>query len=174
MRYGFILGFICFLASGILSVVNGITEPKIKLQKEIEENLGLKEVMPQGIIFEPKLEEGKIIYYKVYNDTHKLQGFVLKSEAKGYSSNIETLASLNLNLKIGNVKILSQNETPGLGSKILAETFLSQFKEKDLDSFAKVEAITGATISSSAVTNALKDKLLALKSQLVKEIQNAR
>src|SRR3989338_6563424 len=127
VRYGFILGFICFLASGVLSVVNGLTEPKIKLQKEIEENLGLKEVMPQGVSFTPKFQEGKIIYYAVYDNSNKLQGFVLKSEAKGYSSNIETLTGLNLNLKIGNIKVLSQNETPGLGNRISEPSFLSQF-----------------------------------------------
>lgn len=173
LRYGLILGLICFLASSVLAVVNGITEPKIKLQKERKENLGLKEVVPQGEIFAPKFQEGKIIYYLVYNKAKRLEGFAIKTEAKGYSSNIETLAGLNLNLELGNIKLLSQNETPGLGNRISDASFLSQFKGKNLDSLAQVQAITGATISSSAVINAIKNKISELKSQLLEEIKNA-
>lgn len=170
LRYGFILGFICFLASSVLAVVNGITEPKIRLQKESAQELGLKEVMPFGAIFEPKFKEGEIIYYAAYDHRHRLQGFALRLETKGYSSAIEALAGLNLNLEINQIKILSQNETPGLGNRILETSFLAQFKGKNLDTLNQVEAITGATISSLAVTNAIKNKISELKSQMLQEI----
>lgn len=174
VRYGFILGLICFLASAVLAVLNGITEPKIRLQKETAQNMSLKEVMPSGVSFEPKFEDGKIIYYGVYDQRYKLLGFVINLEAKGYSSDIGALAGLNFNLELGNIRILSQNETPGLGNRILEDTFLAQFKGKNLDSLNQVQAITGATISSSAIINALKNRIAELKNQLLQEIQNAR
>lgn len=174
IRYGLILGIICFLASGLLSVVNGITQVKINLQKEQAELSGLKEVMPKASVFKPKIKNEKVIYYLVYNNKHKLDGFVIRSESRGYSSDIEVLAGLNLNLEIDNIKILSHNETPGIGSRILENTFLSQFKRKNLDNLNQVQAITGATISSSSLTNALKNKISELKSQLLQEIHYER
>lgn len=174
IKYGFILGIICFLASGVLSVVNALTSPKIKLQKEIKENLGLKEVIPEAIVFKPQVLDGKIIYYLAYDNAQRLNGFVVKSEGKGYSSNIEILAGLNLKLEITDIKILSHNETPGLGNRISETSFLGRFKDKTIDSLNQVQAITGATISSSAVINSIKNKISELKDQLLKEIKEIR
>lgn len=169
IKYGFILGLICFLASSVLAVVNGITEPKIELQKKQEENLALKEVMPDSTSFKPVFQEDKIIYYLAYDDNNKLSGFVVKSQNKGYASDIEVLAGLNTNLEITEIKILAQNETPGLGNRIIEPSFLGQFKGKNLETFGEVQAITGATISSSAVINAVKTKISELKERLLKE-----
>lgn len=174
IKYGFILGLICFLASSVLAIVNGITEPKIELQKKQEENSGLKEVMPDSTSFKPVFQDDKIIYYLVYNDNNKLSGFVVRAQNKGYSSDIEVLAGLNTNLEITNIKILSQNETPGLGSLITEPSFLGQFKGKNLDTFQEVQAITGATISSSAVINAVKTRISELKEKLLVEVSYAR
>lgn len=174
LKYGFILGLICLLASGVLSIVNAVTEPKIKLQKETEENLALKEVMPEGADFKAKKDAEKIIYYISYDKTGKINGFVVKGEGKGYSSLVEAMAGLNLKLEINNVKILSQNETPGLGSRITKVSFLSQFKGKNAESFNQVQGITGATISSRAVINSLKNKISELKNQLLEELKSGR
>lgn len=166
IKYGLILGLICFLSSSVLAVVNGITESKIKLQKEKEESLALKEALPEAASFKPVFQEAQIIYYTAYDSHAQLNGFVIKSQGKGYSANIEVLAGLNLNLEIVNVRILSQNETPGLGSRIAEPPFLEQFKGKNLDTFSQVQAITGATVSSGAVINAVKRRILELKEKL--------
>ena len=168
IKYGFILGLICFLASSVLAIVNGITEPKIELQKKQEESLALKEVMPDSTSFKPVFQDDKIIYYLAY-DNNKLSGFVVKSQNKGYASDIEVLAGLNTNLEITEIKILSQNETPGLGNRIIEPSFLGQFKGKNLETFGEVQAITGATISSSAVINAVKTKISELKERLLSQ-----
>lgn len=174
LKYGFILGLICFLASGVLSVVNAVTEPKIKLQKEREENLALKEVMPDAANFKAKKGAEKTVYYIAYDKAGQISGFVVKGEGKGYSSLIEALAGLNLKLEITKVKILFQNETPGLGSRIIRDSFLAQFKGKGADSFNQAQAIAGATISSSAAIKALKNKITEVKEQLLEELKGGR
>jgi len=174
IKYGLILGLICFLSSSVLAVVNGITEQKIKLQKEKEESLALKEALPESASFKPAFQEAQIIYYTAYDSEDKLNGFVIKSQGKGYSANIDVLAGLNLNLEVVNVRILSQNETPGLGNRIAEAPFLEQFKGKNLDSFSQVQAITGATVSSGAVINALKNRISELKEKLLVEVSYAR
>jgi len=164
IRYGLVLGIICFLASSVLAVVNGLTEPEIELRKEREESAALREVLPAASTFEPILKDGKINFYSAYDGNNALVGFVIKGEGQGYSSTIEILAGLDRNLEINNIKILSQNETPGLGSRITEADFQDQFKGKDLRGLDDVQAITGATISSSAVINSIKDKISELKS----------
>ena len=174
VKYGFILGLICFLASGILATVNAITEPKIQLQKEQKENAGLKEVMPEAFNFKPKIKQGEIVYYTAYDTSNRIKGFVIKAEGKGYSSQIEALSGLDLKLQVTQVKILAQNETPGLGNRIMDVSFLSQFKGKGLDSFNQVQAITGATISSFRVIKSVENKIRELKEELLKELSYAR
>ena len=172
-KYALILGLICFLASSVLAVVNSLTEPIIKAQKEKEESLALKELLPQAAVFKPYYDdEEKMLFYRGYDRNNQLDGFVLKPGQRGYSSDIEVLVSLDLNLKIINIKILSQNETPALGTRILEIPFLGQFKNKSLESLREVQAISGATISSAAVINSVKKKILELQNRLEEEMKS--
>lgn len=174
LKYGFILGVICFLSSGLLAAVNSVAQPKIQLQREKEEDRALREVLPDAGTFKPVTEGGKTIYYIAYDSANLLKGFVIKCEKKGYSSVIETVVGLKPNLDIVNIKVLSQNETPGMGNRILEDSFQRQFKARNLSSLGQVQAIAGATISSSAVISSIKDNISRLKDRLLKEVKVAR
>jgi electron transport complex protein RnfG len=65
------------------------------------------------------------------------------------------------------IKILNQNETPGLGARIIEPEFTRQFSNKDLSALNDIQAITGATISSRAVIEAVKKKAGEIK-ELIK------
>ena len=171
-RYGVILGIICFLA-GLLAVVSSIAGPKIRRQGEKYENAALQEVMPESVTFKPQFEDGKLLYYTAYDKINRLNGFVIKSEGRGYSSTIEVMAGLNLNLEITDIKILSQGETPCLGARITENSFLKQFKGKGSDTLVQVDSITGATVSSGAVINSVKNKISEVKDRLLKETKDA-
>jgi electron transport complex protein RnfG len=60
------------------------------------------------------------------------------------------------------VAVLEQNETPGLGTNVLSEKFQAQFEGKTLKEMklvkdgGKLDAITGATISSKAAIKAVR------------------
>lgn len=173
IRYAFILGLICFFSSSVLAIVNSITEPQIRLQKEKEESSAFSEVMPESLDFRPHYQDEKVIYYAAYDPNNKLNGFILKAKTKGYAADIEMVVGLDLKLEIAGIKILSQNETPGLGNRIAESSFLGQFQGKAVDTFNEVQAITGATISSSAVINSVRDKIQELKEQLLVELSHA-
>jgi electron transport complex protein RnfG len=87
-------------------------------------------------------------------------GYIVESYGKGYSSYIELLASVDKNFTVQKVSILHHAETPGLGDEIVQPYFLKRFEGKSLNNLVvikgetpdKVEAISGATISSRAVT----------------------
>ena len=174
VKYGFILGFICFLASSVLAVVYGIAEPKILAQKQKEHETALSEVLPQSGGFQAYYENNAILYYAAYDPNKRLNGFVIKTYAKGYSGAIEAVVGLTLNLEIADIKIISQNETPGLGSRITEKPFLGQFKGKTVDGVPEIHAIAGATVSSSALLRSVREKISAVKDKLLLEVQNAR
>lgn len=173
-RYAVILGAICFLAGGLLSVINRVTEPKIQYQKERKEKMALEESMPGTEEFVARTEGEEKLYYLAYGVEHALKGFVVKCEGKGYSSEIETIVSLNRDLEIISMKVLFHSETPGLGTRITEPAFANQFKGKGLASLEGVDVIAGATISSSAVIKSITDRVLGLKERLAKELKDAR
>lgn len=90
---------------------------------------------------------------------------VVPQETWGYRDQIVTLIGVDSKGKITGVKILEENETPRYTRGLLQDDswFLEQFKNKDAgDEFLlgkDVDAITGATISSSSITRAIESGL---------------
>ncbi len=166
-RFGLILGVICITAAGLLAGVNSLTKPRILAQAQVEEESGLKEVLPEADRFEAVKEKEEIIYYKGHNKDGKFIGAVFKAAGKGYSSTIEALVGMLKDGKITAIKILSQNETPGLGSRIADLSFTNQFK--NINDLSRVQAITGATISSQAVIDLVEKKALEVRDLIKNE-----
>ena len=169
MRYGFILALICIIAAGLLAGVNMLTLPKIFAQALAEEQAALKEVMPMAVKFtavKPDADK-ETLYYKAFDSRNKLIGFVFKASGKGYSSIIETLVGIFLDHKISAIKVISQNETPGLGMKVVETKFRDRFNSRNSLDLSSVEAISGATISSRAVMNSVMKKAQEIK-ELIK------
>jgi electron transport complex protein RnfG len=158
IRYGFILAVICVVASGLLAGMNSLTKSRIIAQAQTEEDTALREVMPQGGYFDPIKKGEDIIYYKVRNKDGKFIGVAFKASGKGYSSVIDTLVGMTEDGTIVAIKILNQNETPGLGARIAESSFTGQFSDKNIQGLANVQAITGATISSKAVIDSVQEK----------------
>ena len=169
LRCGFILTPICVIAAGLLLAMDVLAGPKIFAAAQSEEQAAFKEVMPQAVRFTAvKPDASKVIlYYKAFDSQDKLIGFVFKASGKGYSSVIETLAGIFLDGKISAVKILSLNETPGLGMRVAEKGFTDQFAQQNSLDLSGVQAITGATISSRAVMDSV-----AKKAQEIKELIN--
>ncbi|MHB8154708.1 MAG: FMN-binding protein [Candidatus Omnitrophota bacterium] len=168
-RYGFILALICVIAAGLLAVVNTLTGPKILAAAQSEEQAALKEVMPLAAKFNAikSAADEEVLYYKAFDNQDRLIGFVFKASGKGYSSVIQTLTGIFPDGKISAIKIISINETPGLGMRVMENKFTDQFNHQNSLDLSGVEAITGATISSRAVMNSVMKKAQEIK-ELIK------
>lgn len=110
----------------------------------------------------------------------KAIGYVIEGFGKGYSSYINVYVSVDKDFTVKKVNVLHHAETPGLGDEILEDYFLDQFAGKDIDHLVvikgptkdKIEAITGATISSRAVTeDAVKNGVEMLIEKLSGEVK---
>lgn len=157
-RYGITLAGICIVAAGLLAGVNSLTTPKIIAQAQAEEELSLKEVLPEAERFEPVKTAEEVLYYKAYNKEGKFIGAAFSISAKGYSSTVTTMAGMLKDGTITTIKILDQGETPGLGARIIEAGFTGQFSKKKIEDLGSVQAITGATISSKAVIDSVRKK----------------
>ncbi len=166
MRYGFILALICVIASGLLAGMNALTKNKIISQAQAEEEASLKEVMPEASEFVPVKSDADILYYQAKAKDGKLLGIVFKASGKGYSSTIETMVGMFNDGTIAAIKVLSQNETPGLGTQVAESEFTEQFKKQDALQLSDVQAITGASISSQAVMDSVKVKAKEIQGML--------
>lgn len=158
IHYGIVLALICTIAAGLLAGANSLTKSKIIEQREAEEASSLQEVMPQAAVFNPVKKGTETIYYKCFDKDGKFVGAVFKAYGDGYSSTIETMAGILRNGTITSIKILAQNETPGLGTRVNEPSFREQFSNKNLEGLDGVQAIAGATISSTAVMESVEEK----------------
>ena len=153
------LAVIVFVAVVLLMFVNNITAAKILEQREAKIVAQLKNIFPDMDKYELKDE----IYIVLKNN--ETIGYTFIAKGRGYGGEISTLVGLDKNLAIKKIVVISNAETPGLGTRITLASFTDQFKGlKSADvvlskNGGKVDAITGATISSRAVTDSVKKEL---------------
>ena len=125
--------------------------------------------------------EGQTVY-AAYDDQGALIGIALAAAAQGYQDVVKLLYGYDPDCQcVRGIKILKMTETPGLGDKIAFDpAFLDNFEALDArlnaagDALAnpihavkhgkkqdawQVDAISGATISSVAVANAINRSL---------------
>jgi electron transport complex protein RnfG len=93
------------------------------------------------------------------------------SQTQGYSGTIELLIGVSTTGKLIGVKVLKQNETPGLGARIATEQgWLASFLGKSMSEPAEsgwalkkdngqFDQIAGATITSRATVSAIHETL---------------
>ena len=163
IRFGIVLGTICLVATLVLAVTYEITKPKIDDKLKVEEEAALKAIMPGADSFnENQIDE---IEYFEARKGKSLVGYCIRVTGNGYNGFMRMIVGIDLNGIINGVEILEHQETPGLGAKIneirpeeKEPYFLAQFKAKQARTVAvkkDIDAITGATISSKAVTVAI-------------------
>ncbi len=153
---------VTLLSGYLLSQVFEVTKPRIDEQKKIEAERLNREIFPEGISFD-EINEKDLSYTAVYDADKSQLGRIYQIQPSGYGGTITVRVGFNNDLSVKGVRILEHNETPGLGSKITNPAFLEQFKGKSgnelyLKKYNKdgtLDAVTGATISSKAVSDGI-------------------
>ena len=167
-----ILVLICVLTTLALAGTQIVTKDAIARQEKITSEKAQKEVLPgfETISEESTDIDGKEVkYYIAYDSSSNIMGYVFATEYKGYSGAVKIMTGINKEGTVTGVVIISDNETPGLGKKAHNEEFKGQFANKKVDKFSVVKiasdkddeitAITGATITSDAVTISVNEAL---------------
>ncbi len=105
-------------------------------------------------------------------------GYVLTvTSTAGYGGNIQFSMGITMDGTLNGYSILSISETAGLGMKAKEEKFSSQFVDKSVEKFevtktgstsdAEIDAISGATITSKAMTYGINSGLCYFRNVLL-------
>lgn len=184
-KLGSILFLICAVAALLLSVTNNITEPVIKERNIQANNESRKEVLKEAEEFKQLDNVKANLVEEVYQGLkgNEVVGYTIKTAPKGYGGKVEVMIGISKDGKITGVKVGNHSETPGLGSKASEPTFKDQFNGKSTEKPLMVvkgsasndndiAAISGATITSNAVTSGVNAAINLYKEQLLNNSQN--
>ena len=155
---------ICLVATTLLAFANQVTAPlieKLAVQTEIDAR---KTVLAKAETFEEK-KSGNIDYVVGFDKDGKEVGMVFTKTAKSYGGEIIVMTGIDNEGKVSGVEILQINDTPGLGMNAQKPEFKNKFiglndiitvKKNSADANNnEIDAISGATISSKAVADAV-------------------
>ena len=141
----------------------------MKISKAIEEMVGNFDNKP----YEERttLSGGDLELYPA-RENGTITSVAIKSYSNnGFGGKIELIIGILMDGTVSGYKIIQQNETPGLGTKIAENKFSEQFVGLNAhdENFelskngGEIDALTGATISSNAVVEAVKKAVTAYK-----------
>ena len=95
------------------------------------------------------------------------------TSSEGYGGDIQFAMGVQNDGTLNGISILSIEETAGLGMKAVTDEFKDQFKDKKVEKFTytkngaaaddEIDAISGATITTNAMTNGINAGLCAFR-----------
>ena len=151
---------ICAVITLLLAVTNAITAPIIEKNQNAAANEALLQVMPDGSGFE-KVDTGKYTLPSTVTEVYKEtagKGYVVKLITAGYGSDMVIMCGIMADGTVSGAVCLSSNET--LGKE---KTYGESFVGKDADGVAAVDTVGGATKTTAAYKNAVKDAINTAK-----------
>ncbi|MCS7151922.1 MAG: RnfABCDGE type electron transport complex subunit G [Endomicrobia bacterium] len=183
LRMVLVLVLVCIVSALSLSFLYVKTQPRIEENKILKEVKIKQELIPEAEKFVIKSLGDNLSVEQCYDKNAKLLGLIVNSYCQGYAGKIEYLVAVTTYtpISIKSVKILSHKETPGLGANVTKQKFLMQFVGKTGDKLwlkkektnGEIDSITGATITSRAITNSLREMLKNNKlEEFIEKLEN--
>nr|WP_296955434.1 RnfABCDGE type electron transport complex subunit G [uncultured Mediterraneibacter sp.] len=189
-----ILTAITVVAGLLLGVVYGVTKEPIARTQENTKQAAFRSVLADADSFETvdgldtdaaaallkengytsddiaEVAEGK-------DASGETIGYVINvTSHEGYGGDIELSVGILSDGTVKGIEMLSISETAGLGMKAKEADFKDQFKDKQVEKFTytktgesgddMIDAISGATITTNAVTNAVDSALVYFQNEL--------
>ena len=180
------------LVSGLLlGVVNDITAGPIAKQQAAAKEAAYKEVFSDADTFET-VSSGEDADLEAYLDENGFKGqdinevmlakdssgaeigyaFTVTTK-EGYGGDIQFAMGIQDDGTLNGISILSIGETAGLGMRATTDEFKNQFKDRNVEKFTytktgatqddEIDALSGATITTNAMTNGVNAGLCAFR-----------
>ncbi len=188
-----IVASLCF---GLLVAgVHGSLKDRIEQNKVIKRDNNMKRLLGENCTFEEVVYEKAAaekdadkVYYKAF-DGDNFVGYCFPAEGGGFADRIELLVAVDADFNnCKGIAVMYSQETPGFGDKIVPVgegTFSDEFigspcpvkgaklkvakvGDKSDRSDKEIVAITGATITSEAVTKIVNNSIIKMKELIVK------
>ena len=180
LKDAFALLMITLVAGILLGFVYSITKEPIAQQEQLTKERSCQEVFADAATFENDTDDleaaaaaMKAAGYEVQtlseilvakDDSGSTLGYVLSLvDPEGYGGDISFMMGIRLDGTLNGISILSIGETAGLGMNADTDAFKSQFANKKVEKFtftktgstsdSEIDALSGATITTTAMTN---------------------
>ena len=191
LKDAFALLMITLVAGILLGFVYSITKEPIAQQEQLTKERSCQEVFADAATFENDTDDleaaaaaMKAAGYEVQTLSEILVakdasgstlGYVLSLvDPEGYGGDISFMMGIRLDGTLNGISILSIGETAGLGMNADTDAFKSQFANKKVEKFtftktgstsdSEIDALSGATITTTAMTNGVNAGLAAFSS----------
>ena len=189
-----ILTAITVISGLLLGVVYGITKEPIEAAQENTKQEAFRSVLSDASSFETMgdfdasgalslLQENGYTSDEIVevaqgvDDSGETVGYVINVMShEAYDGDLEVSVGIASDGTVKGIEMLSISETAGLGMKANEAEFKDQFKDKNVEKFSytksgesgddKIDAISGATITTNAVTNAVDSALVYFQNEL--------
>jgi len=180
-----VLTLITVLAGGILAGWDMVTKPKIAFHRQEALNAAIGDVLPAHDSYTSQETEFGTLYIAIRDSSDDPIGVAFMAVGSGFQGELRIMVGLTPDMtQLTGIKVLEQIETPGLGTKIVVDPsnkqnpywFPAQFegvrvspeivviKNAKPSHNNEVQGITGATISSQAVTRILNKQIADIQS----------
>lgn len=153
----------------LLGVVNQITAPQIEINTKLKTEAAMAEVLPYDGEYAPVEydQEANPIVTAMYQAGD--EGYVVQVSPSGFGGNLDMMVGVAADGTCSGVSIISHSETSGLGANATKAEWREQFKGKSGTlavgkDGGTIDALTGATITSRAVTSGVNAALVAAAS----------
>ena len=189
-----ILTVITVVSGLLLGLVYDITKEPIAIAQENTRQEAFRSVLPDAASFEEyegydAEKAGALLEENGYDPDEisdavtgkdaggEIVGYVVNVIShEGYAGDIEISVGIASDGTVTGIEMLSISETAGLGMKAAEADFKDQFKDKKVEKFTytksgesgddMIDAISGATITTNAVTNAVDAALVYYQNEL--------
>lgn len=175
-----VLTIIGLVSGAALVLMYEYASPLIETNQKKEIKEAIFKIFPEGKTYREKSSMGEAVF-EVKDAGGNLLGYAFTAEGNGYQGAIKMMAGIKADLRtFFGIEILESQETPGLGQEIAKSEFKMQFKglkaspeityvkNKPPAKPNEIQAITGATISSSAVVSMLNERIAKIRNAMRK------
>ncbi len=185
LKPAFLLGCFAFFGVLLLAIVNQQTKSQIATNERIALLNSLSEVVDKkhydndliadqitlsGDVFK---SSAPVTVYRARNKNSPVAAIFVITTPRGYKGSIKLVVGVRKDLTLGGVRVVSHNETPGLGDKmeIAKGNWVLSFNDTSLKApelshwgvkkdGGYFDQFTGATITPRAIVQAVRDVLL--------------
>lgn len=190
VRESWLLVTAALLCGLLLAATNAALGPRIEMNKTLKLTNLAASLLPEAKSFAPLPEaievkgldgkpESAVVFKAIADD--KTVGWAFKAVGSGFADKIDLVVGVDASFsKLTGYDVVASSETPGFGDQIKYVYYRGQFTGAPADTFSLVGfgaanpadidstivAISGATISSAAVVQAMNHYLPQLKEQL--------
>ena len=161
LKLGLILGVIALVISVMLAFANEMTAGIIEKRQQDDTQAALRQVLSAQTYEKtekPASAGSDVDDVYIAKNGGDVLGYCVKVGPNGYGGEISMIVGVEKDGSVSGVSITEMNETPGLGTHAKEDKFINQYPAfkapyKVSKDGGEIQAISGATITSRAVTN---------------------